>query len=578
MYRIALLLLLAGLSHSLLSQTQQPAKAQPTSQSLDEETPGNGHKIKANGLPPTATFDSLGNQIAGGIYEAEVFGDLNVNGDYYQDSQLLVMSRYPAVEPMQALVHNQEDFFCQLNLQGTGSGNVMQGFVFDNRSRHIYVSHRYGTNPEYSIINKFSLNGTGIPTNLGYSNAITVGHPQDLSIEYLDGSIRLWTSSQSERGVSRINYNGSSTSYVSYELFDSIYKSTTPTISTNGKYIVVRGVDEANPTTNDHIFVYELAHVLAGGNTPIHDFIIDPDQMVSNQWFQGIVCDNDIIYCMTGNNLVANNKKLYAYSFDGKVLYKKELTTGKADAQNTGSGAAWEPEGMSLYQPHPHTKVLLLGIVSGDSGNRIKRVYSMGLGRAIIDVNGDYHPHDVGLHFSGGSKDMSYYPTHAFQIGQWDGSTWTERVRLNSLGNLGVGTTTPGYRLQVGNSGDGSSARANSWTTFSDRRWKKDLELIPDPLAKLQQLNGYYFYWDQRGDTHRQAGVMAQEVEAVLPEIVETDVDGYKSVDYAKLSPLLIEAVKELQSQLDQKDQEIESLREEMDKRLLDLQKQIDTK
>ncbi len=117
-------------------------------------------------------------------------------------------------------------------------------------------------------------------------------------------------------------------------------------------------------------------------------------------------------------------------------------------------------------------------------------------------------------------------------------------------GNLGVGTTTPGYRLQVGSSGDGSEARANAWNTFSDARLKTNLSVIQDPMNKIQQVSGYYYYWKEGEDEDRQVGVIAQEIEAILPEIVSTDAEGIKSVDYSKLTPLLIEAIKAQQEQI----------------------------
>ena len=119
--------------------------------------------------------------------------------------------------------------------------------------------------------------------------------------------------------------------------------------------------------------------------------------------------------------------------------------------------------------------------------------------------------------------------------------------------NIGIGTTSPGVKLQVGEAGDGTEARSNSWNTFSDRRWKRDLTVINNPLEKLSQLNGYYYYWNQdKKDQSRQVGVIAQEVETVLPEIVSTDAEGMKSVDYAKLTTVLIEAVKEQQTEIDE--------------------------
>ena len=119
-------------------------------------------------------------------------------------------------------------------------------------------------------------------------------------------------------------------------------------------------------------------------------------------------------------------------------------------------------------------------------------------------------------------------------------------------GNMGVGTTNPGYRLQVGNSGDGSTARANAWNTFSDKNLKKDFEIIPRPMEKLKQISGYYYYWKNGSDNSRQVGVIAQEIEKVLPEIVSTDAEGIKSLDYSKIVPLLIEAVKQQQQTIEE--------------------------
>ena len=119
-------------------------------------------------------------------------------------------------------------------------------------------------------------------------------------------------------------------------------------------------------------------------------------------------------------------------------------------------------------------------------------------------------------------------------------------------GNVGLGTTAPTQRLQVGSSGDGTVAVANAWNTFSDLRLKRDLTIIPGALDKLLELHGYYYFWKNGTDQTRQLGVVAQEVEALFPELVKTDSTGIKTVDYAKLSAVLIEAVKTQQGELNQ--------------------------
>lgn len=81
----------------------------------------------------------------------------------------------------------------------------------------------------------------------------------------------------------------------------------------------------------------------------------------------------------------------------------------------------------------------------------------------------------------------------------------------------------------------------------SDRRLKKDITRLTGSLAQLTRLNGYHYHWKSADRSRElQTGVIAQEVEALFPELVSTDADGLKSVNYTGLIPHLIEAVKEL--------------------------------
>ena len=97
----------------------------------------------------------------------------------------------------------------------------------------------------------------------------------------------------------------------------------------------------------------------------------------------------------------------------------------------------------------------------------------------------------------------------------------------------------------------------------SDKRLKENIKQIEKPLDKIKKINGVTFDWrelskeeeEQKFQLNRGAdiGVIAQEVEEVLPEIVTTrEKTGYKAVKYEKLTALLIEAVKEQQTQIDE--------------------------
>ena len=122
---------------------------------------------------------------------------------------------------------------------------------------------------------------------------------------------------------------------------------------------------------------------------------------------------------------------------------------------------------------------------------------------------------------------------------------------IETNGNVGIGDISPSQKLDV----DGFIKASCGLVLCSDRRYKKDITVLPNVLEKLEQINGVSYYWktdefpENGFDDAKQIGVIAQELEAVYPELVITDAAGYKTVDYPKLTAILIEAVKEQQSE-----------------------------
>ena len=96
----------------------------------------------------------------------------------------------------------------------------------------------------------------------------------------------------------------------------------------------------------------------------------------------------------------------------------------------------------------------------------------------------------------------------------------------------------------------------------SDKRLKDNVTPISNPIKKILQIGGYSFDWNEKQDTYKghDIGVIAQEVEKVLPEVVETRENGYKAVKYQKMVPLLIEAIKDQQKQIDELKEMIKKL------------------
>jgi hypothetical protein len=123
------------------------------------------------------------------------------------------------------------------------------------------------------------------------------------------------------------------------------------------------------------------------------------------------------------------------------------------------------------------------------------------------------------------------------------GLTLTSDVKFDSLG---IGTAAPGT--------SGVIRASNDIIAFysSDERLKDDIEEIPNALSRVEDIRGVFFNWNNKQSVYegRDVGVIAQEIEKVLPELVTDRDNGFKAVKYEKLTALLIQAVKELSAKV----------------------------
>ncbi len=134
------------------------------------------------------------------------------------------------------------------------------------------------------------------------------------------------------------------------------------------------------------------------------------------------------------------------------------------------------------------------------------------------------------------------------------------KMTIKNDGNVGIGTETPSATLDV----NGSIAVSGTVVHASDARLKTDVQLIDNPLDKLTRLRGVTYSWkDTSRDPNRQMGLVAQDVERVAPEAVRS-VGSTKSIAYAQLTGLTVEAIKELKAQNDLLAAELAALRAEL--------------
>ncbi|WP_156510976.1 MULTISPECIES: tail fiber domain-containing protein, partial [Emticicia] len=204
---------------------------------------------------------------------------------------------------------------------------------------------------------------------------------------------------------------------------------------------------------------------------------------------------------------------------------------------------------------------------SASASNELMRI--TGLGRVgigvaspdqILDVNGRARIRHSGstagvwmsnsTNSTNGADGAFYGMKTDTEAGIWIGNNW--RFWVNNSGNATfTGTVTASCGVLA----------------CSDFRFKTNIKPIENSLASIMKINGVRYDWKKEEFPERnfndknQLGFIAQEIEKVFPEMVFTDEKGYKSVDYGRLTPVLVEAIKELKmmnDELKNKNQKIE--------------------
>ncbi len=176
-----------------------------------------------------------------------------------------------------------------------------------------------------------------------------------------------------------------------------------------------------------------------------------------------------------------------------------------------------------------------------------------GAERMRIGPNGN-----VGINGSAGSTETlrvtsgSSTGSHAAIVGLGGGTTCSWPTGSNGV--LGCGNTNDFYAGGAG----------TNYGAASSVRWKKNISEIKNAVEMSKGMSGVYFDWDEEHGGRRDIGFIAEEIAKYVPEIVipdETDANYSIGLDYSKMTPVLLQAIKEQQEQIEQLKKENEQIR-----------------
>ena len=213
---------------------------------------------------------------------------------------------------------------------------------------------------------------------------------------------------------------------------------------------------------------------------------------------------------------------------------------------------------------------------------------NIGIGTGVAITAPDTTLHVVGdIKFTG----ILYHGDEEFQSSYWEKAGNNELYYTTA--NVGIGTNNPAQKLHVnggnivtsGSIGAGTNSPAQKLhvigqiiatdkitSFYSDERLKTDIELIPEPLNIIEQLNGFYYKANELAESFgietnkKEIGLSAQEVNKVLPELVDLapfdtirdendnivskSGENYLTISYERLMPVIVESIKQLNNEI----------------------------
>jgi hypothetical protein len=210
-------------------------------------------------------------------------------------------------------------------------------------------------------------------------------------------------------------------------------------------------------------------------------------------------------------------------------------------------------------------------MVVESTGVRVQGAFGAGPAEPLIYAYNTSGPAEISLRGGGDTWSLNTnYSANRLDILQGDGASGTIKMTFLPSGNVGIGSTSPSDKLYVSG---GISATGDVTSSASDERLKENKVPITSAIKKIIQLKGITYDWVDNinevvgaewNPDKKRAGLIAQDVQKVFPEVIslapfDRGPEGksrsgkdYLTIDYALMVPLLVEAIKEQQKQIEE--------------------------
>jgi hypothetical protein len=330
-------------------------------------------------------------------------------------------------------------------------------------------------------------------------------------------------------------------------------------------------------TTSGSNIYYNTGNIGIGTASPTHTLDISGSLNVSGTITCGSGCsgsgssqwgsNGSNIYYSSGSVGIGTTTPSQALAVVGNIYATGNITCGGTCGSGGGGSSQWTTSGSNISYTtgnigigttNPLAPLHIKGPVTGGLHEVLRLEAgsdpaSPASGPAIsFRVKNDNYPNWLMSQIGSVQHDGAWGGDLVFYTANDNSASPTEKVRIDTAGNVGIGTASPSYTLHV----NGTAYATGAAGALSDIRDKRDIApLSTAALDAISKLRPVTFLWKTPKDDGmkgRQTGLIAQEVEKILPSTILTANDARKSkaIKYNELTAILIKAVQEQQKEI----------------------------